>query len=110
MVCLLDGVWDDNELCLQESSVVSCGHACARMFRKNSESCNALMFSSASKECHLGTALLAGEGDQGGKELVYVIQGTGGRSSTLTPKGVHRTWVHASNLNFQNGPVTDQTD
>ena len=65
----------------KESSAVSCANACARMNDRKQHSCNALSFTDASGECHLGTASVAAA-DIGEMELVYVLHGHSGEKVT----------------------------
>ena len=58
-----------------ESSLVACASTCSRKNRETVGSCNALVYSAASKDCHLGTAALAEGGQEG--EVVYVMKETG---------------------------------
>ena len=68
--------WSSNrQPAFTESSLVSCGHTCARRNREEPGSCNALMFSAETRDCYLGTATLAGGQEQ--SELVYLMHGTG---------------------------------
>ena len=68
--------WSSNrQPAFTESSLVSCGHTCARRNREEPGSCNALMYSAATRDCYLGTATLAKGQEQ--SELVYLMHGTG---------------------------------
>ena len=59
-----------------ESSLVACASTCSRRNRETLGSCTALVYSKETKDCHLGTAVLAEGGEVG--EMVYVMKGAGG--------------------------------
>ena len=78
-----------------ESSAVSCGHACVRMNKQKPHSCNALLFTQVSGDCQLGIATLA-SGYTGKMEPVFVLQG---HSGTFRHLCVGAVWDTAHVLN-----------
>ena len=64
-----------------ESSLVACASTCSRRNKETLGSCTALVYSAESKDCHLGTAVLA----EGGEvwEMVYGLKGAGGEGASI---------------------------
>ena len=73
----------------RETSLVACASTCSRRNRDSPGSCTALMYGKETKECHLGTALLAEEGEVG--EEVYVMKGAGGEWTLAGLAGLQGT-------------------
>lgn len=60
-----------------ENCSVDCARICSLLHLQDPDSCNAVMFVRETGECHLGTVVLAQEGEQ--TERVFMIPGTGSR-------------------------------